>query len=60
MRETNRKLWDELVRLDNEQPIAGVIITEGSAEMAIKHLAKKRAPLGLIKKLRCAIIAQKG
>ena len=40
LKTTNRTLWDELCRLDREDPIAGVIMSRVLAKEIIKALRK--------------------
>ena len=52
LKTTNKRLWDELTRLDRVDPVAGVLVPEVMAHRIIKVLRKPMRNYHLAKKLK--------
>ena len=55
MQITNNKLWDELVRLDREEPLIGVLVSFDFAEQLVKCVRSEAHNYRLATRLRGAV-----
>lgn len=51
LRTTNNQLWDELTRLDREDPVTGVVVPEVMVQQIIRALRKPTRNYRLARKL---------